>query len=149
MPVFVFGVSLGALLAYLFDPQNGRRRRHELGDRTAARIRAGKRRAERAGRHAAAEAYGAKQKVTHLHEEPKDFDDATLADKVRSEVFRDPHFPKGEVNVNVQEGVVQLRGQVDGSELIEELVERTRKVAGVRDVENLLHTPGTEAPTHR
>ena len=28
------------------------------------------------------------------------------------------------------------------------LVERTRKIHGVRDVENLLHTTGTEAPMH-
>jgi osmotically-inducible protein OsmY len=135
------------LLAYLFDPQNGRRRRHELVDQAAARIRAGKRKAERTGRHVAAEAYGAKQKVTHLHEEPKDLDDATLADKVRSEVFRDTRFPKGEVNVNVYDGVVQLRGELEQPELIEDLVERTRRVVGVRDVESLLHTPRTEAAT--
>jgi BON domain len=148
MPVFVFGTALGALLAYLFDPQNGRRRRHELADRTAARIREGKRKAERAGRHVAAEAYGTKQKLTHLHEEPKDIDDATLADKVRSEVFREVRFPKGDVNVNVYDGVVQLRGELEQPELIEDLVERTRRVVGVRDVENLLHTPGTQAPMH-
>jgi osmotically-inducible protein OsmY len=147
MPVFAFGTALGALLAYLFDPQNGRRRRHELVDQAAARIRAGKRKAERTGRHVAAEAYGAKQKVTHLHEEPKDLDDATLADKVRSEVFRDTRFPKGEVNVNVYDGVVQLRGELEQPELIEDLVERTRRVVGVRDVESLLHTPRTEAAT--
>jgi osmotically-inducible protein OsmY len=147
MPIFAFGTALGALLAYLFDPQNGRRRRHELVDQAAARIRAGKRKAERTGRHVAAEAYGAKQKVTHLHEEPKDLDDATLADKVRSEVFRDTRFPKGEVNVNVYDGVVQLRGELEQPELIEDLVERTRRVVGVRDVESLLHTPRTEAAT--
>jgi osmotically-inducible protein OsmY len=148
MPGFAIGAALGALLAYLFDRQNGRRRRHELVDRAGGRIRAGKRQAVRTGRHVAAGAYGVKQKVTHLNEEPKDYDDATLADKVRSEVFRDPHLPKGDVNVNVQEGVVQLRGEVERPELIDELVEQTRKVRGVRDVENLLHLPGTEAPTH-
>ena len=148
MPVFAIGTALGALLAYFFDPQNGRRRRNELVDRTGGRLRAGKRQAVRTGRHVAAEAYGVKQKVTHLKEEPKDYDDATLADKVQSEVFRDPNLPKGDVNVNVQHGVVQLRGEVERSELIDELVEQTRKVQGVRDVENLLHLPGTEAPTH-
>jgi osmotically-inducible protein OsmY len=67
---------------------------------------------------------------------------------VRSEVFRDPHFPKGDVNVNVQDGVVQLRGEVERAELIDELVAQTHKVQGVRDVENLLHLPGTKAPMH-
>jgi hypothetical protein len=148
MPVFAIGTALGALLAYFFDPQNGRRRRHELVDRTGARFRTGKRQVVRTGRYVAAEAHGVTQKVTHLKEEPKDYDDATLADKVRSEVFRDPHLPKGDVNVNVQDGVVQLRGELEQPELIEDLVERTRKVVGVRDVENLLHTPGTKAPMH-
>jgi osmotically-inducible protein OsmY len=51
-------------------------------------------------------------------------------------------------NTNVQNGVAQLRGEVQGPDLITMLVERTRKVQGVEDVENLLHAPGTEAPMH-
>ena len=88
------------------------------------------------------------QRVQHLKEEPKDFDDATLADKIRSEVFRDADVPKGKLNINVQNGVVQLRGEVPRADLIEELVAETRKVQGVRDVESLLHVPGAEAPMH-
>lgn len=148
MGVFVLGGALGALLAYFFDPTSGTRRRHAAVDRTGGFLRQGRRRAARAGRGVAAEAYGVSQKVQHLREEPKDFDDATLADKIRSEVFRDPDLPKGHVNVNVQEGVVQLRGELPRPELIEELVERTRKVHGVREVENLLHVIGTPAPMH-
>ena len=40
-----------------------------------------------------------------------------------------------------------LRGQVDRPELIHDLEEAVRKVPGVRGVENLLHLPGTPAPT--
>ena len=69
--------------------------------------------------------------------EPKEYDDATLKDKVESELFRDEHEVKGAININAQEGVVQLRG-----------VEKTEKIQGVREVESLLHTPGTEAPMH-
>jgi gas vesicle protein len=148
MGVFVLGGALGALVAYFFDPQSGARRRHVAADRTAAFFRSGGRHAARAGRGVAADAYGVTQKVQHLKETPKDFDDATLADKIRSEVFRDPDVPKGKLNVNVQNGVAQLRGEVPRAELIEELVEHTRKVQGVRDVENLLHLPGTQAPMH-
>jgi hypothetical protein len=79
---------------------------------------------------------------------PKQYDDATLKDKVESELFRDEHEVKGAVNVNAQEGIVQLRGQLPSQDLIDSLVDRTRKIHGVRDVENLLHTPGTEAPMH-
>jgi hypothetical protein len=148
MRVFALGGALGALLAYFLDPRSGKRRRHLAFDRTAAFFRSGGRHVARAGRGVAAEAYGVSQKVQHLKEEPKDFDDATLADKVRSQVFRDPGVPKGKLNVNVQNGVVQLRGEVPRADLIEELVARTRDVQGVRDVENLLHIPGTSAPMH-
>ena len=148
MGLLALGGALGALLAYFFDPNSGARRRNTLRDRTAGFFRAGGRRAARAGRGVAAEAYGVSQKVQHLREEPKDFDDATLADKIRSEVFRGPDLPKGQVNINVQDGVVQLRGEVPRPELIDELVAQTRKVRGVRDVESLLHLPGTPAPMH-
>jgi osmotically-inducible protein OsmY len=145
MGLLALGVGLGALFAYFFDRENGRRRRQQAIDRAAA---AARKRAARTGRGAAAEAYGVAKKVQHLREEPKDFDDATLADKVRSEAFRGEDVPAGEINVNVQDGVVQLRGQVERPELINELVDRVRNVQGVREVENLLHVPGTEAPMH-
>lgn len=127
MGFLALGGALGALLAYFFDPQSGARRRHTFRDRTAGFV---------------------SQKVQHLKEEPKEFDDATLADKIRSEVFGDPDVPKGQLNVNVQDGVAQLRGEVPRRELIDELVEQTRKVHGVREVENLLHLPGAKAPMH-
>jgi len=142
------GGVLGALLAYFFDPSNGTRRRHTLRDRVGAFFRSGGRQASQVGRAVAADAYGFSQKVQHLKEERKDYDDTTLADKIRSEVFRDPDVPKGNINVNVQNGIVQLRGEVPRPELIDDLVEQTRKVQGVRDVENLLHVPGTQAPMH-
>jgi len=63
-------------------------------------------------------------------------------------VFRHAEIPKGKLNVNVQNGVVQLRGEIPRADLIEELVAETRGVQGVRDVENLLHVPGAEAPMH-
>ena len=80
---------------------------------------------------------------------PKQYDDATLKDKVESELFRDEHEVKGAININAQEGIVQLRGELPSQDLIDALVERTQKIHGVREVENLLHTPGTEAPMHR
>ena len=80
--------------------------------------------------------------------QPKDYDDATLKDKVESELFRDEHEVKGAININAQQGVVQLRGEVPSQDLIDVLVQKTEKIQGVREVESLLHTPGTEAPMH-
>lgn len=105
------------------------------------------REAARAGRGVAAEAYGMKQKATHLREERKPQpNDATLAAKVKSELFRPANAPKGKVDVNAENGVVFLRGEADTPEMIEDLVRRARKVQGVRDVRSLLHLPQTPAP---
>ena len=74
-------------------------------------------------------------------------DDQTLVDRVESEIFRDRKEVKGKVNINAEEGVVVLRGELESQDLIEDLVNAVREVDGVRNVENLLHTPGTEAPS--
>jgi osmotically-inducible protein OsmY len=75
-------------------------------------------------------------------------DDQTLVDRVESEIFRDRQEVKGQVNINAEEGVVVLRGQLDSQDLIDDLVEAVREVDGVRNVESLLHLPGEEAPMH-
>ncbi|MDQ3890438.1 MAG: BON domain-containing protein [Actinomycetota bacterium] len=139
--------ALGAGLMYLLDPQEGRRRRALARDRTAGFVRRTFRRSASMGRAVSAETYGATQKVTHMREEEKELDDTTLARKVETEIFRDADAPKGQVDVNVVEGVVYLRGELEQPDMIRALENKARKVSGVRDVENLLHTPGTPAPT--
>ena len=148
MQLLALGALLGAAVAYLFDPQSGRGRRAMLRDRSSALMRQGGRETAQAGRAVASEAYGVAQKVQHAKDGPTEYDDATLAQKVQSEVFRDPDVPKGQINVNAEDGIVVLRGEVERPELIEELVEKTRKVQGVREVQNLMHLPGTPAPTN-
>ncbi len=142
MPTLAIGAALGAVLAYFLDPQNGKRRRHTMRDRTLALVR---KRGLRAARGVAAEAYGVSQKLTHLREQPKEFDDVTLARKVETELFRPADVPKGTINVNVVDGVVQLRGEVDEPQLIEELVEKATRIQGVQAVENLLHLSGKQS----
>ncbi len=141
--------ALAAAVAWLLDPVSGRRRRALLRDRTAGLVRRGTRRSERFGRHMASDAQGLAQRAAHAREEPKVLDDATLKDKVETEIFRPADSPKGRVSVSAQHGVVQLRGEVDSPDMIEDLVKKTRSIQGVRDVENLLHVPGTPAPMHQ
>lgn len=149
MRVFALFAAAGAAIAYFFDPTSGRRRRAVARDRSAAIVRTTFRRARRVRRHAQAEAYGAAKKIQHLSEEPKPRpDDATLAQKVQTEIFRDADVPKGEINVNAENGIVVLRGEVGTPEMIRDLEARARRVQGVEQVENLLHLPGTPAPTH-
>jgi osmotically-inducible protein OsmY len=140
--------GLGAALAYFFDRDSGRRRRALARDRVQAFLRRRARQAEQVGRTVQSEAYGVKQKAQHAKEEPKPQpDDVTLARKVESEIFRGADVPKGQINVNAENGIVVLRGEVEQPELIKDLEKKTRKVQGVREVENLLHTPGTPVPT--
>jgi osmotically-inducible protein OsmY len=138
-------MGLGALIAYFFDPENGRRRRAMARDRIPALFR---KQAASVGSAASTKAQAVKQKATHLKEEEKPQpDDVTLARKVETEIFRDPDIPKGRINVNAENGKVVLRGEVEKPELITDLEKRTKKVQGVQEVENLLHVPGTPAPT--
>lgn len=141
-------VGIGAALTYFFDPQQGRRRRAMTGDRIAAFFRRRARQGGELGRTAGARAEALKAKATHLKEEEKPQpDDVTLTRKVETEIFRDADVPKGQINVNAENGKIVLRGEVEQPELIKDLEKRARKVQGVTDVENLLHLPGAEAPT--
>ena len=141
-------IGIGAALTYFFDPQQGRRRRAMAQDKIAAFFRSRARKAEQLAGSASTQADALKQTATHMKEEPKPQpDDVTLARKVETEIFRDPEVPKGQINVNAENGKVVLRGEVSQPELIKDLEERARSVQGVQEVENLLHTPGTEAPT--
>jgi hypothetical protein len=70
-------------------------------------------------------------------------DDATLRDRVESQVLGDPDVPKGELNIDAAAGVVTLRGTVDPA-LVDDLEERVAAVEGVVRVENLL-TPAEAA----
>ena len=147
---FLRGVFLGWLAAYLFDPRLGHGRRTLARDWLLARGRRVVRRGERAGRHVTAAAYGRTQAFLHRHEATKPQpDDATLAHKVESIIFRDHDVPKGQISINAEDGVVWLRGEVPDETMLNALVERTREVAGVRGVESLLHLPGQDAPMHR
>ena len=78
---------------------------------------------------------------------PKNLDDNTIAHKVETELFRDPTVPKGHIDVNVAGGVVYLRGEVRTPEDVKRLERQAKAIPEVKRVENLLHLPGTPAPT--
>lgn len=135
----------GAGAEYLLDPVAGKRRRHELRDRSLAVARRVGRRGAQQVRYAEGKVEGTLHDMTSTPGPPAD--DRALVDRVQSEVFRDADTPKGAVNVGVSNGVVYLRGELPDERAIVQLVERTRRVPGVRDVESLLHTPQTPAPS--
>jgi BON domain len=138
------GVGAGYIAAYFLDPEQGRGRRAEVARRLSGMGLEANRMAQRTTILATDKASGIKSRVLSRAGNVET-DDLTLLDRVESEVFRDPAIPKGDINVMVIEGKAVLRGQVDEPQIgaIEAAV---RKVVGVKDVENLLHVPGTPAP---
>jgi hypothetical protein len=142
------GALTGAAVAFLLDPQLGRRRRTVGRDRIAGSVRRARRRGGRRLRRVGT-AYRARLVHRMRPRPPVEPDDVTLKQKIETELFRPADVPKGQINVNVQNGVVQLRGEVPRPEMIRELVEQARKIAGVRDVEDLLHLPNTPPRMHQ
>jgi hypothetical protein len=138
----------GAAGAFLLDPQSGRRRRHVARDKLAALLRRGSRQAARRARYAEGTAEGVLHRAFGSAQAqpdpqgPSGLNDATLAKKVESVIFRDREAPKGDVDVNAENGVIYLRGQVKDADQVRELVEAASRVEGVIAVENLLHLPG-------
>jgi hypothetical protein len=146
VPSAVVG-ALGGGVAYVL----GRRARQSAGGRGAAALRHVRKRLARGLRVRAAYARGHAHGLAHrLRRAPvPELDDATLAHKVESVLFRDRHVPKGRISVNAERGAVFLRGELESQDLIQELEQAVRAIAGIRSVENLLHVPGTPAPHPR
>ena len=148
---FLLGAAAGAAIAYVCDPERGSRRRRVARDRVAGVAHRVRRRAGRKVHVTRAQARGHVQGLAHrVRPGPvEELDDATLAHKVESIVFRDPRVPKGQISVNAENGRVFPRGQVDPTALVADLEKAVRKIRGVHDVENLLHPPGTPPPATR
>jgi hypothetical protein len=142
---------VGGLAGYFLDPGLGRRRRHLVRDRTAGLLRRGRRHASRTLRTTAVRGVGRCRGLVHtlLPAKPGALDDVGLAHKVESILFRDETVPKGSLSINAERGTVFLRGEVETPELAAALEGRVRRIAGVEEVENLLHAPGTAAPHSR
>jgi hypothetical protein len=135
----------GAFAMFFLDPDRGRSRRSVTRDRLAGAARRSSVKIERVGRRVSAETYGARQKIAHLDRDAPPENDAVLAQKVMSELFRDPKIPKGKISIDASDGVVYLRGQADHPDEINDIGERVSRIDGVREVKNLLHLPGTPA----
>jgi hyperosmotically inducible periplasmic protein len=65
-------------------------------------------------------------------------DDLVITDRVKSELFAVVDVPKGEINLNVENGVLYIRGHLDDAEQIDDLVTLAKGVEGVVRVENLI-----------
>lgn len=146
--LFAAGSAAGAALAFLFDPRNGRARRKKAIDRVGGAVRRVARRSARFGRHMTSDARGLARRMAAARGERKIPEtDAALVSKIESEVLGTTDIPTGTVSINAENGIVVLRGQVERPEQISLLEKSVRKTDGVLAVENLLHLPGTSAPS--
>ena len=127
----------GALAAYLFDPAMGRSRRVQIAARTAGLARRAGRRTGRMGRRVVSDAAGIARRMTP-RTIPREMDDVTVAERIRSDALRE--LNRSHINVNVENGVAVLRGSLDDERLAEVLERRVRRIPGVRDVRNMIHT---------
>jgi hypothetical protein len=147
--VAALALAAGAALEFFLDPRSGKRRRHLLRDRTRAAVRRQARKVDRQAHYEAGKIVGVAHAITHHEHTTSELDDVSLVRKVESELFRDRTIPKGPISINADRGIVVLRGQLEDAEQIKRIEREVRDVAGVRDVENLLHPPGVPAPASR
>lgn len=143
MSKFVRIVGIGAAAAaamYLLDPERGRSRRAKLSDQATALAR----RAEEKARAQAEYQKGVVQGLAHDLVEPfrpePDFDDETLRQKVMSEAIGRWDGPKNEIDVEVDNGVVTLKGSL-GAEHVDGLIRLINGVPGVASVNDQLSVP--------
>ena len=140
-------LGAGAAAMYFLDPVLGKSRRAYARDRMAGTMRRCMRALGRSTRGATADTYGLAQQAQHLRPEHWSVpNDATLANRVESELFRDPDIPKGRINVNAEAGMIVLRGELDRPDQIRAIEDRVNRMPGVRGVHSLLHLRGTPAP---
>jgi osmotically-inducible protein OsmY len=146
---FLAGAATGAAAAYFLDPQGGASRRRETREKTVSTVKTNVSSAASQATAKATVVAGKAQSAarSHMPGANGEVDDVTLARKVESEIFRAADAPKGQVSVNAENGVVFLRGEVADTSWIERLGSEAEQVGGVKAVRNLLHTPGTPAPT--
>jgi gas vesicle protein len=139
------GGIAGAVVAFLTDPQRGRARRAQLIDQGAATVRSASREAERAIRAATSLAEGKIEALTERGSRVSSTDDITLRDRAETELFRDDSVPKGTINLNVERGILVLRGEVPDAEMRDRLARQAEGIDGIWSVRNLLHLPGEPA----
>jgi hyperosmotically inducible protein len=143
---FALGAAAGAAAAHFLDPDSGRQRRNRMRDQAESKARSTASVVQTQAQHAAHQVKGAAATVTPSGARGEDADDVTLARKVETVIFRESDAPKGTVSVDVQAGVAYLRGTADQA-WSDRLAAEAGGVDGIKGVRNLLHAPGTPAPS--
>jgi osmotically-inducible protein OsmY len=132
----VCAAGVGAALMFLFDPDNGKRRRALLKDKSARYARKAQETEEALVRQTLHHVQGALATLRGRLTPPEPVDDAVLTERVRAalgHVVPDANA----IDVKVRDGCVILKGPVLPEE-IGEIVACTERVRGVQQVDNRL-----------
>jgi len=138
------GVGVGALAAYYCDRERGHARRTRDADRAWANLRRRRRQAASRARYEAGRVEGEaaiRAGAGRFHPT----DDRALAEHLRA-VLSGLDLDTSDVNLEVVEGVVRLRGQVADRAASTRVAAVVGAEPGVRYTESLLHLPGEPAP---
>jgi hypothetical protein len=141
----------GAVAAYLLDPASGRARRNRLRARlaslTTSRTIGTDGPAplpENVAPTSPQPASMSEERPAGLEEAPGTADDAVIERTVRRKLQERPDLQAGGLVIDVVRGVAYLRGDLSDRHGIDEIVDLTSAVPGVRRVQSLLHLPETE-----
>jgi len=127
-------VGIGtAIVAYLFDRDRGKGRRAQLLDQTKSRVR----RVAEAARQQAEYQSNRLEGLTNQFKagvSADDLDDATIRQKVKSEVMGPAELSN--IEVDVRNGVVTLSGDIEDSQY-RDLMKKIMKISGVQAVDQM------------
>jgi uncharacterized membrane protein len=129
------GLGLGAGLAYILDPNQGRRRRAYLRDQAVHAAHVVSESANRTARDVRNRASGMAARATRPFRQG-DVDDTVLVERVRSAIGRAVSHPRA-IEVTAEDGTIFLSGLVLAAEK-DRLLSSASHVPGVRHVENRL-----------
>ncbi len=145
-------LAVTGVLTYFLDPEKGERRRADASQRVLALLGRSKETVADAVAEGQAQLTAATESASPPAPAPStgmatasDVDDVTLAQKVEQELFGHSDLGKGDVKVNSEYGRVVLRGEVPDAATGAKLAAQAEGVPGVREVENLLHSPSEPA----
>ena len=142
----VFGAAIGAAIAFLADPVSGRGRRARLRDQGTALMRQIQRKADARRRYLEGVREGIRAEMASPGPDDRHPDDGKLEQRIRSTVFGSSGVRTDTITLEVVQGSVVIRGQVETRQQADELRTRVMQVPGVQGVEVLLHLPGEPAP---
>lgn len=144
-PQQLIGVVLLAISAgYFLGSSQGARPRHMAIDKVKSKFRRGSAQVPRSVQQAENNVSDTMVEVSTSNQpaESGTVNDQELAHKVESELFRNPSIPKGQININAEEGVVYLRGTIESEEQSQQIGAQASGIDGVVGVKNLLHAGG-------